>query len=246
MTNIMGMGKNRTGVGTSPIDAKALVESAEDGVPYAPGDGAALAEVRGSYVREGEPIGTVPPPTTVKGAISSAGQMLTGKQPVVLLDKLGQRLAFERTGTRLYEALLAKMEAAELPPGVALNLVRRFHDEERAHFELVTRAIEKLGGDPTAVTPSANLDGVASMGLLQVISDPRTTVLQSLHALHIAELADNDGWVMLVELARSMGQDDMVAEFSRALAEEDEHLETVRNWMKTATSIEAGVGTAAE
>ncbi|WP_394823197.1 ferritin-like domain-containing protein [Pendulispora albinea] len=241
MKDVMGMGTNRTGLGTSPIDAKAIVESAEEGVPVAPGDGAELAALRGDYVRSAEPIGTVPPPTTVKGAATSAVQMLTGKQPVVLLDKLSARLAFERTGTRLYEALLAKMSVAKVPAPVSIADVRRFHDEERAHFAMVDRAIERLGGDPTAQTPAADIEGVASMGLLQVISDPRTSVLQSLHALHIAELADNDSWELLVDLTTRMGQTEMAAEFQLALKEEAEHLATLRRWLSTAALQEAGV-----
>jgi hypothetical protein len=35
--------------------------------------------------------------------------MLGGKEPIVFLDKLGERAAFERSGTRLYETLIAKL-----------------------------------------------------------------------------------------------------------------------------------------
>lgn len=246
MKTVMGMGKNRTGIGTSPKDAKASIEGAEEGVPTARGDGIQIAELRGEYVRDAEPVGSVPPPTTVKGAAKSAGQMLKGQQPVVLLDKLGERLAFERTGTRLYEALIAKMEAAGPPAGVSLDIVRRFHDEEREHMDLVKQAIERLGGDPTVQTPSADIDGVAASGLLQVVTDPRTSVLQSLHALHVAELADNDSWEMLIDLAEKMGQEEMAREFGRALAEEQEHLASVRRWTANGVAKEAGVSEAAQ
>lgn len=33
---------------------------------------------------------------------------MTGTRPEVLVDKLGERLAFKRTSTRLYEAMLMK------------------------------------------------------------------------------------------------------------------------------------------
>ncbi len=77
------------------------------------------------------------------------------------------------------------------------------------------------------------------MGLLQVVADPRTSLLHSLHALHIAELADNDGWILLIQLAGSMGQDDMVRAFRSALDEEAEHLESVRRWMTNGVLAEA-------
>ena len=159
--------------------------------------------------------------------------MVTGKQPTVLIDKLGERLAFERTGTRMYEGLIAKLEASGADPAI-LQDVRRFHAQERAHMELAASAIRQLGGDPTVETPSADIDGVASMGLLQVITDPRTSVLHSLHAIHIAELADNDGWTLLIELAEHMKQSEMAASFRQALAEEAEHLAAVRGWMSAA------------
>ena len=246
MKTIMGMGKNKTGIGTSPKDAKASVESAVEGVPVADWDGSGIAAIRGDYVRAAEPVGSVPPPTTVKGAAKSAGQMLAGRKPVVLLDKLSERLAFERTGTRLYEALLAKIDAAGPPPGVSVDDLRRFHDEEHAHMEIVARAIERLGGDPTVQSPSADVDGVLSMGLLQVITDPRTSVLHSLHAIHVAELADNDGWELLIELAEGMGQDESVREFKVALREEQEHLASLRRWMSDGVSAEAGTADVAE
>ena len=58
-------------------------------------------------------------------------------------------------------------------------------------------------------TPCADVTGAESIGLLQVVSDPKTTVDQSLHAILVAELADNAGWEELIALAREMGQDDM-------------------------------------
>jgi rubrerythrin len=235
MKTVLGMGKNRTGIGTSPIDAKKTIQGAEEGAPLGFGDGAEVAAVRADYVRHAEPLGSVPPPTSVKGAVTSAGEMLTGKNPAVFIDKLSQRLAFERTGTRLYDALITKMEAVAGPEGMSLEDVRRIHDEERAHMDLVWNAIEKLGADPTVQTPSADVDGVASTGLLQVVTDPRTSIAQSLHAIHIAELADNDGWVMLIDLAEQMGQTDLVTAFTTALRHEEEHLALVRRWMRTAT-----------
>ena len=55
--------------------------------------------------------------------------------------------------------------------------------DEARHFRLIAEAIESLGGDPTSQTPSADLAGVESMGLVQVLNDPRTSIAQSLHWL---------------------------------------------------------------
>jgi len=91
------------------------------------------------------------------------------------------------------------------------------------------------------VTPLADTNAVASMGLMQLITDSRTTIAQSLHAIHVAELADNDGWQLLIKLARKMGQDDMAERFQTALEEEDRHLASLRTWMEQICLNEARV-----
>jgi hypothetical protein len=54
-----------------------------------------------------------------------------------------------------------------------------------------------------------------------------------------AELADNDGWQMLITLATSLGRDDLEEDFEKALDSEQEHLENVRAWLETLTLSEA-------
>ena len=234
-------GMNRTGLDTSPEHAKELVEGAEQARPSSEGDELTLASYREKDFVEADPIGTVPAPGTLKGVAKTGLQKLMGNQPEVLLDKLAGRLSFERTGTRLYDALLGKCtvrrdEAENLP----MDQLRTFRDEEAAHFVLVWEAMRQLGADPTAQTPEADVNGVASMGLMQVIADPRTTIAQSLHAIHIAELTDRDGWELLIKLARDMGQTDMASQFEQALTEETRHLETIRRLMQEMVMAEAG------
>ena len=67
-----------------------------------------------------DPIGTDAAAATLKGAVKTAGEHAQGRRsPTVFLDKLGERLAFERTGTRLYEPLIAKFERGRARPTVA-------------------------------------------------------------------------------------------------------------------------------
>lgn len=235
-------GMNRTGLDMSPIDMRDLLEGARHAPPSSEGDETTLAHYRRRDLEEAEPIGTVPMPGTVKGAAKTGLQKLTGSQPEVLLDKLGGRLAFERTGTRLYDALLAKCavrqdEAESLP----LDMLRRFRDEEAEHFAIVWKAIKELGADPTAQTPEADVNGVASSGLLQVVTDPRTSVAQSIHAIHVAELADHDGWELLIKLTGDMGHSSLSAQFQQALLEEERHLALIRELMEKSALSEAGV-----
>jgi rubrerythrin len=76
---------------------------------------------------------------------------------------------------------------------------------------------------------------------MQVMTDPRTSVAQSLHAIHIAELADHDGWELLIKLVEELGQDDMASKFKGALVEEEQHLATIRELIEKACLSEAGV-----
>jgi len=235
-------GMNRTGIGLSPIDAKELIEAASRTSPP-PGGPEAADVVRASYAADAEVLGSMPPPTTLRGAGAAAVEMLKGERLPAFTDKLGERLAFERTGTRIYEAILAKSMDAQDEPRVAdIDELRRFHDQERQHFDLLREAVIKLGGDPTAVTPSADVAAVASTGIVQVVSDPRTTVAQCLSALLITELADHDGWTLLARLADDLGYDELAASFRQALAEEAHHLARVRAWVTGATLAEAEPG----
>jgi ferritin-like protein len=212
------IGSNRTGIQMSPQDAKELIAAAQSAVPTSEGDHTSLSILRADYVADVEPLGTVPPPGTLKGVLKTGMDMMTGDRPQVLLDKLGERAAFERGGTRLYDGILSKFDADPHAHGmVSRDVLQHFRDEEAQHFQLVCEAIEQLGGDPTAMTPCADLTGVQAMGLWQSVSDPRSTLAQCLNTMLIAELADNAGWELLITLARSSGHDDLAEGFETAL-----------------------------
>jgi rubrerythrin len=238
--NEIELGKNRTGIDLSPVDKKLLIEGAENTVPSMAGDESAMDEARAEYLEQGEPIGSMPPPGTVKGAASTVVDLAKGTRAAVFLDKLGERLAFERTGSRLYSALLAKFDASEpLNGGPTRADLEKIHREETQHFELLREVMLGLGADPTAITPSADVAAVSSMGIIQVLGDPRMNLKQSLEAILIAELVDNDAWQMLSQLALAAGHDAIAQRFQKALTEEQEHLRNVRSWVKTSTLGEA-------
>jgi len=233
-------GLNRTGIDMSPEDAKEMMQGVEDVPNSSQGDERTLAAYRARDLREADPIGSVPIPGTVKGFAKTGLQKLIGNQPEVLIDKLAGRLAFERTGTRLYDALLGKCSIRQdEAEGLSLEQVLKFRNDEARHFELLWEAMQELGADPTAQTPEADINGTAAMGLVQILTDPRTSVAQCLHALQIAELADHDGWELLIHVAREMGQSDMAEKFQTALVEETQHLETIRQVLQQSTLTEA-------
>jgi hypothetical protein len=231
-------GMNRTGMRVSPELGQELIDAALRAKPSAPGNDQGLAAIRIEYGRQAEPLGSVPV------LQQEAAEEAEADEPgmAILTDKLGERLAFERSGVRLYQALLSKLESeGPLPGGPTVQELLHIQEEELAHFELVQSAIEGLGGDPTAVTPSADVTSVASSGLPQVLTDPRTTLRQCLDVILVAELTDNDGWQLLIKLCEEAGEDVLASKFQDALAAEAEHLENVRRWIEQST-----VTTAAE
>ncbi len=245
MKNETDLGMNRTGMAMAPKEGKKQEENAWKAVPVSPGDPRELERLRSDYEADSEPIGSVPPPASLKGLAKTALKMIQGRDPKAFIDKLGERLAFERSGTRLYELLIGKHRAAQSPTGGAdLETLVQFRDQELAHFRLLWDCLEMLGADPTVQTPAADHTGVKGMGLIQTLSDPRSTFYQGLDAMLIAELADNDAWHMLVELAEGMGLKDMAAAFSQASAEEEAHLEQIRKWWSDLVREQVGLSEA--
>lgn len=253
-------GHNRTGSGLNPEDTKLMLAAVSELSPPGPISTRQFERQRLSYLKEADSIGSIPPPVSLAtGAMKKVAAKLQGVNPSMFLDKLGERIAFERAGIRLYEAIIAKYVAlvdndgdplpatatvaassnatvrgrAARASETALETLHRMRSEELGHFRMLCDVARELGADPTAQTPCADVIATASMGLLQVAADPRTTLAQSLNALLTAELTDNAGWELLAELATRAGQDTMAEKFSQALAAEQEHEAIVTSWLKT-------------
>jgi hypothetical protein len=228
---------NQTGIAVAPDRAAEMMEGIEQ---FTAPEGTGLGEVareavRVSTILEAEPAATMPPARTDEAAASVLASM-QGKDPAVLLDAMGARLAFERSGVRLYEALITKARAlSAVEGGPSVDELLEIHNDELAHFQILQDAVQRFGGDPTAVTPGANREGVLSLGPLQVISDPRFNLRESLHAALLVELSDNDNWEMLIDTARSLGQEDLAQSFENCLSAERQHLARVRAWVSGMT-----------
>lgn len=241
MENRSHLGMNRTGVDMSPIHSKQMLQ----GAAHVPGDldaSRSLAARRQEMITEAGTLGSVPMPGTLKGAMSSVMKKATGKRPETFINKLGQRLAFERTGVRLYEALITKCEimaSQQIGAVFSIDDLRRIQADEARHFELVHEAMTAIGADPTAQTPDADVAGVLSMGILKVITDPRTTVPQSLEAILTAELADTAAWELLASMAEAMDMSAMAETFRDALLQEERHVQQVKQWYTQLMTFEA-------
>ncbi len=201
---------------------------------------------------------------------TTLSKLVNPSDPTIFLDKIGERIAFERGGTRLYDALITKymaisQQSSDLLPSVRkmvesnaegntqdstlmltpedetpLETLTRIRNEELSHFKMLCDAMKMLGGDPTAQTPCADVTATASMGLIQVVTDPRTTLAQSLNAMVAAELIDTAGWELLAALAEGAGQSDLQDKFLAAMSQEQQHLATVKEWLSVLVSERAG------
>jgi rubrerythrin len=231
---------NRTGVMTHPDLSAELIRGVKETVPSSGGNGKQIEANRAEYLKERLPIGS-PPVVVTNDNLGQEELAADADRMSVLLDKLGERLAFERQGTRLYEAFLQKLAQAPIQNGGGPTSedLRHICEEELEHFKLLQKTIAEIGGDATVQTPSADVVGVLSHGIVQVVSDPRTTIPQALQAVLSAELADNDGWQMLNEVAGQLGYSDLATKCEKAFQEEQEHLENVRGWLSEMTLAEA-------
>jgi len=251
-------GMNRTGAALSPLGVQAMTEAADEYTPAVAIDTTAAEAERLTYINKADAVGSVPPPASLKGVAKTAVAKIIGGAPSIFLDKLGERIAFERGGTRLYDALLCKFDAAQqlgqevlmpadqLPPmdgepGPVGSVVgetpretlMRIRGEELAHFHALCDCMKKMGGDPTAMTPCADVAGTATMGIMQVLTDPRTTLAQCLNAMLTAELTDNAGFELLIQLAEDAGETELAGRFLGMLGEEQEHAAIVKGWLST-------------
>lgn len=232
-----GIGRNRTGISTHPEQSRELIAAARNSTPTSAGDVGTLAAQRLEWMREKAPggLGSLP----VVPEDSPAADPVRGPGLAQLLDKLGERLQFERTGVRLYEALLTKRQQHEESGGEALDggaplptlaELSKIRDDKLAHFLLLHKAIRELGGDPTLQSPSADLATLIGQGVPKVLTDPRTDLGQALQAILAAELLDNDGWRLLIALSqRTLPH--LLPAMRSALRDEDEHLTQVRQWL---------------
>lgn len=237
------IGANVSGTATAPVQTKEMIQGAQQGGPDPAGGDfrQGLAATHLEYVRGADPVGKVPPPTTLKGAAKTFIDMIQAKKTTVLVDKMGERLAFERAGVRFYDLLLMKHELhGSWPGGPEEADLQRVRQEELDHLHMLIDAMKQVGADPTATTPMADVTAVEAKGLLAVLSDARTTLDQALHAVLIAELADNDGWDMLIDLTHGFGHSGIAQKFRDAKRHEEEHLRDVRRWLEAWTRAEAG------
>ncbi len=143
---------------------------------------------------------------------------LVRRNRLEVIERLTERRAFERSSVELYNAVIPKVQASgDSQLQNLLAQLQNYRDHEREHEAWLAEQLRALGADARAITNSADL----------VTREP-TSILDDFHALLTAELADNAGWDLLVELADEAGDRAARRAFKRRLHEEEEHLIFIR------------------
>ena len=149
---------------------------------------------------------------------------LAERHPEKLLDLLNERLTFERLAVKLYDNILAKVSEGDLPPvagsSAILAQLREHRDEEKEHEEWLEEQIRAMGGDAHARTDMADLVEREAKGVADVVESD-SELVHLFHALQTAELVDDTGWKLLLELADE-AEDDEAREQLRKRAEAEE------------------------
>lgn len=126
-------------------------------------------------------------------------------------QRVHERLGFERAIGALYERIAGLTGDPELN-----DRLRAFRREEKLHEEMLEALLRQLGRNPS---DAPTLEILSASGSLD----------RMLTALFEAEVLDEGGWEILVELGKAVDLDqEWLGGFRMALRQEKEHLHVVR------------------
>lgn len=237
MANSSKKSFNHTGIAIDPDNVKEMMDACHHYPPDIKGSEKQLEKERVLLHTQSSSIGSMPPSATLKGMVKNSINQLVGNHPQLFLDKLGERLAYERSGIRLYEAAIAKA-LGDKDSKKNIQSLLHIKKEEMEHMELVKSTMEQLGADPTAITPCADLVGVMGQGFIQILTDPRTEMPQVFNTLLNLELIDNAAWELLIQLANAYDHEDLSVKFEKAFIQEEEHVAIVKSLLHSYLDLE--------
>ena len=112
-------------------------------------------------------------------------------------------------------------------------------EEEKEHEEWLEEQIRALGGDAHSPSEHSILVQAESEGIERVMRRD-DSIAHDFHALLTAELADNAGWDLLLQLADEFGDRKAKKEFKKRLHAEEKHLLFVRETLLRLTAKDVG------
>jgi rubrerythrin len=151
----------------------------------------------------------------------------------VLMDKLSEFLMVEQGGLELYRIALARATDPE-----TRQQYQEFAEQTDCHRSVLVRLIERLGGDPSYVSPTARLAQLKASSLLETAVRAGGLSQEELEAndlenVLLAETKDHADWHLLEQLAQQVDDQQVKTAIEEAVREvepqEDAHLEWARD-----------------
>jgi bacterioferritin (cytochrome b1) len=142
-----------------------------------------------------------------------------------VIDLLLERMSFERAAVKLYDSILMKLQSDEDP--IATGMVEpleTYRDQEYEHAQWLEDQVEALGGDASRTTEGTQLIQTEAKGILEIVLGSDMSLSHMFHALLTAELIDNSGWELLLELADDADDEVARGEFQKRAHQEQDHL----------------------
>jgi rubrerythrin len=149
-----------------------------------------------------------------------------------LMDKLSEFLMVEQGGLELYRVALSRCT----DPDMRQHYLE-FAQQTDRHRTILMQLIERLGGDPSYVSPTARLAQVKACSLLETAIradglSPEELEANDLENVLLAETKDHADWQLLEQLAEHIDDRQVGEAIKEAVQEiepqEDEHLEWAR------------------
>jgi rubrerythrin len=150
-----------------------------------------------------------------------------------LMARLSEFLAVEQGGKKIYQRALQMARDPEVQKKFQI-----FYEQTIKHEEILSRIIRELGGDPTWMSPTAQLAEAKAAGLLRTLDQtegltPKQVELNAMENVVLAEAKDHADWELLGKIARQTTDSTLSKILKPAVdevePEEDQHL----NWTKT-------------
>jgi len=135
-----------------------------------------------------------------------------------MIGLLGERLSSARAAVQLYQAALEAMKARGGPYQSVRAHLRLIHEEKKAHVEWLEEKLRALGAG-VEQAPAGPVAVIEVIAVLSEAADPA----RLFESLLTAEVYDNGGWEMLLDLAVRSADDEMAEEIRQLLREEQEH-----------------------
>ncbi len=150
----------------------------------------------------------------------------------VLLDKLSEFLMVEQGGLQLYTVAAARTTNATLK-----KRYQEFGTETAQHRQVLVQLIERLGGDPSYISPTARVAQFKGAKLLEssaCLAGLSQAELEAndLENVLLAETKDHADWELLAQLVEQVDEAGVKQALQAAVSEvesqEDEHLTWAR------------------